>query len=876
MPLRPLVKNWDSPDNCIDIEVLEDALIHLVQLDGDCPVTPQPNQPHQQHLPPPPRPSSFCEYWLSVDAKDAITLSIEDPANPAPRDPTKPFAFASLNKLYAANDYSALRIKVFRSSSELETNALKANINKLVVPNTSLIPPCPQPTAPFKLSLYEYQLRTLSWMQSIEDGANEYYYSPGVSREAPEEVVKDKPGVGKTITSLALCQTRPFAEPDFLGSVSTSGLFKSKATVFFVPNDICSQWMQEIKKCFGDNVKTIEIKGKRQYEKATLKQVLECDILIVSYHFFVNANCIASKSESPERHVTTPSSPPAPREETLSFSWIHFHRVVFDEFHEISDKTNQTRSQLLQISGDTFWRLTGTPKLEEAAVVANFAKYLKIDLFKLEPTRKYERGRMEQFYAKEFIHHRMRCNEPEIDYPPPVYETIRVTQTAMELTLYRSCLGTKENLENLVKLCNHYQIAHNLASLAAGDNAGGALTIEQVTQRVQTGRVEKIHKLTRSIAEIVVVVERRREKFSELTPGTEVHKIAETSLKRAIALENEMREDLRSTQSQHQFFENFLTSYSTGKEKMFCGVCWEDEIPRDQLGLVPCGHVFCWECAEGVAKRNRKCPQCNMPLRVDQLMKIQPPVEELAVPEPEAAEDVVEGGMLDPNKFGSKIRDLVHFLQREMDSDPSHRFLVFIQWADLADLVNAALNTFGIATARLKSGFAHREAALRQFRAGLETVGGGGGSGLVDDQPNAALQKEDADDGDDGDSEDDEYVESEAEVPDGDNDKKGKRKAGASKVAKPVKRARKVKPVRVLMLSAKDSVSGLNLTEASHCIILHPFHDKKEDYAIGAEKQGIARALRNGQTKTVKIVRFVVEETIEQEMHERRVGKLQL
>ncbi|KAJ3065515.1 hypothetical protein HDU98_011124, partial [Podochytrium sp. JEL0797] len=182
-------------------------------------------------------------------------------------------------------------------------------------------------------------------------------------------------------------------------------------------------------------------------------------------------------------------------------------------------------------------------------------------------------------------------------------------------------------------------------------------------------------------------------------------------------------------------------------------------------------------------------------------------------------------------------------------------------WADLADLVNAALNTFRLATARLKSGFAYPEAALRQFRAGLETVCGGGWQ--TDEQPNSALQKEDADDVDDGDAEDEEYVESEAEPEE-------------PKDAKPVKKARKVKPVRVLIWSAKDSVSGLNLTEASHCIILHPFHDKKEDYAIGAEKQGIAGALRNGQTKTVKIVRFVVEETIEQEMHERRVGQLQL
>ncbi|KAJ3243856.1 hypothetical protein HDU77_010246 [Chytriomyces hyalinus] len=79
------------------------------------------------------------------------------------------------------------------------------------------------------------------------------------------------------------------------------------------------------------------------------------------------------------------------------------------------------------------------------------------------------------------------------------------------------------------------------------------------------------------------------------------------------------------------------------------------------------------------------------------------------------------------------------------------------------------------------------------------------------------------------------------------------------------------KPVKVLMLSARDSVSGLNLTEASHCIILHPFFSQNDEHAIASEKQGVARVLRKGQEKTVKIVRFYVENTVEQGIHETRM-----
>ncbi|KAJ3066951.1 hypothetical protein HDU99_003679 [Rhizoclosmatium hyalinum] len=364
-------------------------------------------------------------------------------------------------------------------------------------------------------------------------------------------------------------------------------------------------------------------------------------------------------------------------------------------------------------------------------------------------------------------------------------------------------------------------------------------------------------------------------------------------------------------------------------------------------------------------------------IRRDQIMKLQPPAPAMEVPGPGVEQkENDDGDKLDPDKFGSKIRELVEYLQREMAEDENNRFLVFIQWSDLADLVSQALNTFGIATARLKSGFTQREAALKQFRAGLpegsfvkvkeaeaddedeskvendetkreikqETVNtnsveteliplkkdvkGKGRAVPLDLEsedvqqlpPVMAVRKKrpatvfvsDSDDSEpevgmteeknethlattstarpgkkprtkvniseddlstvklDPNAPNDEFEESSLDV----KTVKKKRVTAKEVESKSMKRERKYKAVKVLMLSAKDSVSGLNLTEATHCIIMHPFHDNKEEYAIGAEKQGVARTLRNGQTKTVKIVRFVVERTVEQEMHDRRVDKL--
>ncbi|KAJ3287887.1 DNA helicase rad5 [Rhizoclosmatium sp. JEL0117] len=901
-----------------------------------------------------------CIYWLYIesmqDGKADFRLDIHHAIFPPPADPLYPFKPPPLNSLYIQ----------------------------------------------FDTQLYDYQRRTLGWMENVEDGHDSVYYNPRMVKldestyfERPkigyhnivsavgqlyslEEakkiapsvksgIIADKPGVGKTITTLALCQTRPYTNQEFLYTLDPVTLrFKSKATVIFVPNNIASQWMTEIKKWFGSSINAIEIKGKRGYETTRLKQILECDIVIVSYNFLTNNSYIAGKITSKSRTLNTHSpgtnfsvketaqrfidNLPAGK---FAFSWIHFHRVVFDEFHEIDDKHQAIKTQLEIMKGDVMWGLTGTPKVDNQETVASFATYLNINLLNIWEYVPLDMSPWlgTSLSCKEFLINRVRRNEPEILYPPPVYETIRVTQTAMEMSLYRSSATNSNcaNIENLVKLCNHYQIGNNLFQ----ESGSAALSIEQVTQLVQTNRSAKIMSLTKQIECQVKVIEQCLEAM-EKAVDPDLRKVCQISHKKALTEDCQMKEELRSMQSQFNFFQNFLNSYGSEDNKIFCSVCLDDDIPKDNLGLVPCGHVFCWGCAEGVADCNQKCPQCMTPIKQEQLMKLQPPTAALEAPK--LSSEQVEndnGDMLDPDKFGSKIRELVQYLQREMAENDNNRFLVFIQWSDLADLVSKALNTFGIATARLKSGWTQREAALKKFREGLPS-----GSfekvvesevGLEDESKNGVLM--------------DESLESELKtqmekpmtndvkgkgralpldleeaqpLPPGtsarktnpgtvlasDRDdmkaevgvtekKKGARRATTS-LLQPAKKSRKTvnfkpdvclkedssiedeslgevktektvsqelkelesKAVKVLMLSAKDSVSGLNLTEATHCIIMHPFHDNKEDYAIGAEKQGVARTLRNGQTKTVKIVRFVVEQTVEQEMHDRRIDKL--
>ncbi|KAJ3235991.1 hypothetical protein HDU81_011262 [Chytriomyces hyalinus] len=746
-----------------------------------------------------------------------------------------------------------------------------STISTLAVPATFDIAPCVGPSQPFALKLFDYQLRTLAWMQGIEDSEPSLFYAPNLfpvedgagdmwydatSRTFMKMDIEahqsrnDKPGVGKTITTLALCHSRPFEDTDYLYTMHNY-LFRSKATVILVPNNIADQWEQEIRKCLGDSVSVIQMKGKANYTKTSLLDVLTCDFVILSYQFLVNGAYRGSKENG--RHLSNYGrnldleNSVADRQKFVTgrkngdfaFTWCHFHRIVCDEFHEVLEKQHAIRDQVQHLSADFLWGLTGTPTFTSMNVICRYADFLN-----LKASIEWVTPELEMF---RFIQNRVRRNEPDVTYPPPVFETFSCRQTPIERAFYQSCIHS--GVVNLLKLCNHYQIGREGANLGAH----AAMSIEKVTEMVQKNRVSEMADLTEQIERMEEEVEELRGRLGASNDGiktTEARirtistKMAETSAHRA------------SIQAQFNFFENFVNTYlSKGGQKIECNVCLEEDV-QGEIGIVPCGHSFCGECADAISTQG-KCPSCREVFQVGEVMKVLPPPAVEPVNETVDGEEAdVEDGpeSLDPNMFGSKIREVVKYIKEESVKSDDHRFIVFIQYADLADLVSAALKTYGLSTARVKNGWQQREKALRLFRAGLSKPA----AATVDNSDTALAEI------------------SEPVVDPLDPKGKGKRVAeeqpgAASKAAKHVKLDTPVqKPVKVLMLSARDSVSGLNLTEASHCIILHPFVSEKEENAIASEQQGIARVLRKGQEKNVKIVRFYVEGTVEQAMHEAR------
>lgn len=75
----------------------------------------------------------------------------------------------------------------------------------------------------------------------------------------------------------------------------------------------------------------------------------------------------------------------------------------------------------------------------------------------------------------------------------------------------------------------------------------------------------------------------------------------------------------------------------------------------------------------------------------------------------------------------------------------------------------------------------------------------------------------------------------------------------------------KSKDHNIIMLSSKYAASGINLTAANKIILLEPVYGSKE-YRQNIETQAIGRADRIGQMRPIEVHRFIISDTIEEDI----------
>ena len=277
----------------------------------------------------------------------------------------------------------------------------------------------------FKLTLYDYQYKSLSKMIEIENNNNSiidyaYYikfydnnilYDPIFNQKIDNPIffniktkggiLADEMGLGKTILSIALIISNPLNK---IKNIISNNKINTKATLIICPSHLIKQWESEIKRC-STKLKILTIITKSSYNNLIFNDFLESDIIISSHQFIMNFKfyptlyyypCNPSNFNFEERNnilqlyfnnnILNNNIENIKKLNNPIFEFFNFHRLILDEGHEIfgelltSSSLSKYMSKLISnISSNYYWYVSGTPFINLIGL-QNCAKFINLKL----------------------------------------------------------------------------------------------------------------------------------------------------------------------------------------------------------------------------------------------------------------------------------------------------------------------------------------------------------------------------------------------------------------------------------------------------------------------------------------------------------------
>jgi SNF2 family DNA or RNA helicase len=259
--------------------------------------------------------------------------------------------------------------------------------------------------------LYSYQKKTIKWMCDIENtkwiyeyckkweiilNDTNYKYNYKLKQlntikhlEFKGGALIDEMGLGKTVQAISLCIINQPINKEYKQD-KYNKLF-SRATLIICPSHLGKQWEDEINKFIkkDKNIKTILIFTKLHYKKYTYKDLLDADFVITTFNFLENS-CFTEIfddkhmyfTSSMYNHNTTANFlhnlginiknntdvKDLDKIKSVNFLNIHWHRKISDEFHEIftNNRLSHVSNIFKVLESDYSWILTGTPFFERS------------------------------------------------------------------------------------------------------------------------------------------------------------------------------------------------------------------------------------------------------------------------------------------------------------------------------------------------------------------------------------------------------------------------------------------------------------------------------------------------------------------------------
>jgi SNF2 family DNA or RNA helicase len=305
-------------------------------------------------------------------------------------------------------------------------------------------------------------------------------------------LLADEVGLGKTFQMIVLCLMNELKNYNYFPD--DTQLLQSKATLIFCPNQLCNQWIREFEKTINPDFKLsiIPMFTKIHHDKYTYMDLLDADFIIVSNNFLGN-DCYYDEWLKPlagtKKGLTYINSAAYNQDEVKKLivqnavnirknptklfdtkpllNSIRFHRFGVDEFHEIETVAKYKHiSKLVKLIEAKYkWCITGTPFDKSDTCLASMVDFTtNYNITNMK--RVLELESIQKYILKSFFRKNTKKSvKDENSLQPLVEEIIKLKFSPTERAIYNAYI-VNSNIDKysvaLRQLCNDPRIVDEL------------------------------------------------------------------------------------------------------------------------------------------------------------------------------------------------------------------------------------------------------------------------------------------------------------------------------------------------------------------------------------------------------------------------------
>lgn len=714
----------------------------------------------------------------------------------------------------------------------------------------------------------------------------------------------DEVGLGKTIQMIALCLENP--SNDFSYTKPNIKKLCSKATLIFCPNQLCGQWLREFKdkilceKKDDSNIKIISLLTKRDHDKYTYSDLLDSDFVIVSFNFLDNP-CFTSlwlptisniksfcrKEISPldlkkiDSHFSELSNKlfndpiNTLYKNRPLIQCIHWHRIIVDEIHEIFNENgiHKPVANLLPFfSADFKWCLTATPftfKNNLCSIVDYVTNYKNSDRENI-----FLEEKIVDYLSSSFFRRNTKASIKAEYIPPDINEEIRWLKFSQtERMMYNAYLADDNNNKYdvfLRKLCCHPQLAEETR-----ESLSNCKTLNDMEKIMVSHYKTKVIEAETSHNKILNRMDKINEKIKEIQDRIDSrakNKKADSKSDTISKLDFDDFDDL-DPDIFNSFENNTFGTITINKLKEYLK---ELDKKKDESFKILQGKISTYNFFNNVIDRIRKTStknndsQLKTELALESIKKLNIDNDKDSDSDDECESDLDSDNESDSDSESNNDDEICGICLGEIPEQNigvticGHLFCydclkLSVNKYHKCPYCKQNLNDknlFSISYEKKLNKNASKENLNKEK---LVNIFGTKLANLIlylrDSKEHTIIF-----------SQWDDLLRKIGKILSDNNIPNIFCRGNCYQRDKAIREFNNDDKIKVIMLSSESAAAGTNLTKASQIIFIDPIYGSYE-FRKGQEKQAIGRAHRLGQKSTIRVIRFIIKDTIEEEIY---------